>query len=68
MYSIKSPFSWNIYCSPPDALECGEPSSERAWCWARGKCVEGVGGSFCVCAEGFTNAPPRAAECVREYY
>ncbi|XP_063879672.1 fibrillin-2-like isoform X1 [Scylla paramamosain] len=47
-----------------DASECGEPSSERAWCWARGQCVEGVGGSKCVCAKGFTR-PPHTADCVR---
>ncbi|XP_050726982.1 neurogenic locus notch homolog protein 3-like isoform X2 [Eriocheir sinensis] len=48
-----------------DASECGKPSSERAWCWARGECVEGVGSSLCVCAEGFTSSPPHAAECAR---
>lgn len=53
---------------PPDASECGDPSSERAWCGARGECVEGEGGSLCACAKGFTSSSLHTAECVRQYY
>ncbi|KAK3894022.1 hypothetical protein Pcinc_002181, partial [Petrolisthes cinctipes] len=38
-----------------DKKECGNKTEVGAWCWRNGMCVEGVGGSSCVCRQGYTN-------------
>lgn len=68
VYGMKFPLYEEANCSLPDTPECGDPTKEREWCWARGHCVEGVGGSYCACADGYSSSPPHGTECVREYW
>ncbi|XP_071547795.1 uncharacterized protein [Panulirus ornatus] len=47
-----------------DVAECEDEASVRSWCWENGVCVEGEGGSRCVCQEGYTNNTENYGLCV----
>ncbi|KAK4305814.1 hypothetical protein Pmani_022308 [Petrolisthes manimaculis] len=48
-----------------DKKECDNKTEVGAWCWRNGMCVEGVGGSSCVCRQGYTNQTNNYGICER---